>query len=71
MLAVVMVVSISLLDGRVPRNLEWTDQGPRAGESLDRLPATAPPAFFPCRQEAAFLAGQKSRLPPSSALLRA
>ena len=54
---------------RVRRNLEWTDQGPRDGLSLDRLPATARPAFFPCRQAAAFLAGQKSRLPPSSAML--
>ena len=55
--------------GRVRRNLEWTDQGPRDGLSLDRLPATARPGFFPCRQAAAFLAGQKSRLPPSSAML--
>jgi hypothetical protein len=38
---------------------------------LDHLPATAPPAFFRCRQTAAFLARQKSRLPPSSAALRA
>ena len=38
---------------------------------LDRLPATATPAFFPCREVAAFLARQKSRLPPSSAALRA
>jgi len=38
---------------------------------LDRLPATAKPAFFPCREVAAFLARQKSRLPPSSAALRA
>ena len=57
------------LCGRVRRNLEWTDQGLRDGLSLDRLPATARPAFFPCRQAAAFLAGQKCRLPPSSAML--
>ena len=38
---------------------------------LDRLPATARPAFFPCRERAAFRAGQKNRLPPSSAMLRA
>jgi hypothetical protein len=71
MFAMVMVVSISSFTGAYPRNLEWADQGPRAGKSLDRLPATAPPAFFPCREGAAFLAGQKSRLTPSSALLRA
>src|SRR6266481_3918267 len=41
--------------------------GPRAGLSLDRLPATAKPAFFPCREVAAFLAEDKkavSRRPP-------
>jgi hypothetical protein len=45
--------------------------GLRDGKSLDRLPATASPAFFPCREVTAFLASQKSRLTPSSALLRA
>jgi hypothetical protein len=30
-MAAVMVVSISSFCGRVPRNLEWTDQGPRGG----------------------------------------
>jgi len=44
---------------------------PEGRQCLDRLPATASSAFFPCREGAAFLAGQKSRLTPSSALLRA
>jgi len=30
-MAAVMVVSIGLFDGLSPRNLEWTDQGPRNG----------------------------------------
>jgi hypothetical protein len=71
MLAIVMVVFIGLFDGRVPTQPRMDGSGPRGGKSLDRLPATAKPAFFPCREGAAFLAGQKSRLPPSSTLLRA
>jgi hypothetical protein len=66
----VVAVFIGLFDRRV----QATSNGrirPEGRQSLDRLPATARPAFFPCRQGAAFLAGQKSRLPPSSAVLRA
>ena len=38
MVTAVMVVSISLFDGRVPRNLEWTDQarGPATPRSPSR-----------------------------------
>jgi hypothetical protein len=69
-MAVAMVVSISLFDGRVPRDLEWTDQarGPAAPRSPSRNGSVG---FFPLPQRAAFLARQKSRLPPSSAALRA
>jgi hypothetical protein len=71
MLAVVMVVFIGLFDGRVPHAISNGRIRPEGRQCLDRLPATASSAFFPCRQAAAFLAGQKGRLPPSSALLRA
>jgi hypothetical protein len=67
MLAAVMVVSISPFTGAS----DATSNGrirPEGRQCLDRLPATA---FFPCREDPAFLAGQKNRLPPSSALLRA
>jgi|SRR6267154_4963118 uncharacterized protein (DUF736 family) len=67
MLAVVMVVFIDLFDGRAPQTTSNGRIGPEGRQCLDRLPATASPAFFPCRQGAAFLAEQKSRLPPSSA----
>jgi hypothetical protein len=60
-----------LFDGCVPTQPRMSGSGPKGRQCLDRLPATARPAFFPCRQGAAFLAGQKSRLPPSSAVLRA
>lgn len=42
-------VSVSSID--VPRPLQprMDGSGPRDGKSLDRLPATATPAFFPCR----------------------
>jgi hypothetical protein len=52
-----------------PTQPRMDGSGPEGRLRLDRLPATARPAFFPCRQAAAFLAGQKSRLPPSSAML--
>src|SRR5216684_6588872 len=51
-----------------PTQPRMDGSGPEGRLRLDRLPATARPAFFPCREVAAFLAGkQKSRLPPSSA----
>jgi hypothetical protein len=65
-----MVVSIGPLMGA----FHATSNGrirPEGRLRLDHLPATAKPAFFPCREVAAFLARQKSRLPPSSAVLRA
>jgi hypothetical protein len=69
-MAAVMVVSMVSLTGAS----DATSNGrirPEGRQCLDRLPATASSAFFPCRKGAAFLAGQKSRLPPSFALLRA
>jgi hypothetical protein len=69
--AIVMVVSIGLFDGRAPHATSNGRIRPEGRLRLDRLPATAKPAFFPCREVAAFLARQKSRLTPSSALLRA
>ena len=45
-----MVVSVSSFMARVQRNLEWADQARGPAKGLDRLPATAPPAFFPCRK---------------------
>jgi len=69
--AVIMVVFIGLFDGRVRHATSNGRIRPEGRLCLDRLPATARPAFFPCRQVAAFLAGQKSRLTPSSASLRA
>jgi hypothetical protein len=69
-MAALMVVSISPFMGAS----HATSNGrirPEGRRRLDRLPATAKPAFFPCREVAAFLARQKSRLPPSSAALRA
>src|ERR1700735_1544984 len=70
-MAMVMVVFIGLLEGRGPHATSNGRIRPEGRLCLDRLPATATPAFFPCRQAAAFLAGQKSRLTPSSASLRA
>ena len=70
MLAVVMVVSIRPFTGTYPRNFEWTDQGPRAGNASIVFPQRLR-RLFPLPRKAAFLAGQKSRLPPSSAMLRA
>jgi len=69
-MAAVMVVFVSLLMGAP----DATSNGrikPEGRLRLDRLPATATPAFFPCREVAAFLARQKSRLTPSFAALRA
>ena len=66
-----MVVSISLFDGRVPRNLEWTDQarGPASPRSPSR---NGYASFFPLPRSGGIPRGkQKSRLPPSSAALRA
>jgi len=62
-----MVISVSSFRARVQRNLEWLIRPEGRPKGLDRLPATAPPAFFPCREGAAFLAGVKkagSRRPP-------
>ena len=70
-MAIVMLVSIGLFDGRVPYATSNGRIRPEGRLCLDRLPATAKTAFFPCREEAAFLAEQKSRPTPSSALLRA
>jgi hypothetical protein len=67
-LAAVMVVSISLFDGRAPRATSNGRIRPEGRLHLDRLPATAKPAFFPCREVAAFLAGQTKK--PSDAVLR-
>jgi uncharacterized protein (DUF736 family) len=50
-----------------PRNLEWTDQGPRDGLSLDRLPATASVGFFPLPLSGGIPRGTKK---PSAAVLR-
>lgn len=69
-MTVVMVVSISPFMG-APHATSNGRIRPVGRLRLDRLPATASPAFFPCRQGAAFLARQKSRLTPSSAVLRA
>src|SRR5467141_2860373 len=66
-MAAVMVVSIGSFCGRVPRSLEWTDQGPRDGCASIAFPQRLGRLFFPCRQAAAFLAGQKK---PSAAVLR-
>jgi len=70
-MAIVMVVSNGLFDGRAPNATSNGRIRPEGRLRLDRLPATARPAFFPCREVAAFLAGQKSRLTPSFAALRA
>jgi hypothetical protein len=65
-MAIVMVVSISPFTGAS----HATSNGrirPEGWLRLDRLPATAKPAFFPCRQAAAFLAESKKavrRRPP-------
>jgi hypothetical protein len=66
-----MVASIGPFDGRTSHATSNGRIRPEGRLRLDRLPATAKPAFFPCREVAAFLAGQKSRLTPSSAALRA
>jgi Protein of unknown function (DUF736) len=50
-----------------PTQPRMDGSGPEGRLRLDRLPTTARPAFFPCRQAAAFLAGQKK---PSAAVLR-
>jgi hypothetical protein len=54
--------------GAYPRNLDWTDQGPRGGCASIAF-RNGSVGFFPLPRKAAFLAGQKSRLPPSSAML--
>jgi hypothetical protein len=69
-MAAVMAVFVSPLTGAP----DATSNGrikPEGRLRLDRLPATVKPAFFPCREVAAFLARQKSRLTPSSTVLRA
>jgi uncharacterized protein (DUF736 family) len=52
--------------GASPRNLEWTDQGPSDGCASIAF-RNGSVGFFPLPRKAAFRAGQKSRLPPSSA----
>ena len=66
----VMVVSIGLFDGRAAHATSNGRIRPEGQLRLDRLPARAPSVYFPCRQEAAFLARQITRLTPSFALLR-
>jgi hypothetical protein len=70
MVAVAMVVSISPFTGTYLRNSDGRirPEGPAMPRSPSRNGSAG---FFPCREGAAFLAGQKSRLTPSSALLRA
>jgi len=41
------VVSIDLFDGRVPRNLEWTDQGPSDGKASIAFPQRLGRLFSP------------------------
>jgi len=69
-MAVAMVVSIGLFDGRAPHATSNGRIKPEGRLRLDRLPARAPLVYFPCHQEAAFLARQITRLTPSSAVLR-
>jgi hypothetical protein len=47
MLAVVMVVSISPFTGAYPRNLEWTEQGPRGGYASIAFPQRLRRLFSP------------------------
>lgn len=62
-----MVVSIGLFAGRVPRDLEWTDQA--RGPATPRSPSRNGSAcFFPLPPRAAFLAEDKKK--PSNAVLR-
>ena len=68
---VVMVVSIGLFDGRAPNATSNGRIKPEGRLRLDRLPARAPSVYFPCREVAAFLARQITRLTPSFAVLRA
>jgi hypothetical protein len=58
-MAIVMVVSIGRFDGRVPYATSKGRIRPEGRLCLDRLPATAKTAFFPCREVAAFLAEDK------------
>jgi hypothetical protein len=69
-MAALMVVSISPFMGASDAISNGRIR-PEGRLRLDRLPATATAGFFPCREVAPFLAEQKSRLPPSSAALRA
>ena len=66
-----MVVSISLFDGARPTQPRMDGSSPRGGFASIAFPQRLSRLFFPCREGAAFLASQKSRLPPSSAALRA
>ena len=62
----VMVVSISLFDGRVPRNLEWTDQA--RGAATPRSPSRNGYAgFFPLPRSGGIPREAKK---PSAAVLR-
>src|SRR5450631_569456 len=42
------------VDGRVPRNLEWTDQARGPAKASIAFPQRLKPAFFPCREVTAF-----------------
>lgn len=58
--------------GSRPTHPRLADQARGTARASIAFPQQLTPAFFPCRQAAAFLAGrQKSRLSPSSAALRA
>jgi len=56
---VAMVVSISSFRARVQRNLEWADQARGTAKASIAFPQRLKPAFFPCREVAAFLAEDK------------
>ncbi|KIU48842.1 hypothetical protein QU41_12835 [Bradyrhizobium elkanii] len=66
-MAAVMVVSIGLFDGRVPRDLEWTDQarGPAAPRSPSRNGSAC---FFPLPRRGGIPRGKTKK--PAAAVLR-
>jgi hypothetical protein len=69
MMAAVMLVSIGLFDGRA-RNATSNGRIKPEGRLKPRSPSRNGSAgFFPLPRSAAFLAEQKTRLPPSSAML--
>jgi hypothetical protein len=62
-------VSVGLFDGRVHATSNGRIRARGTAKASIAFPQRLQSAFFPCREVAAFLAGQKSRLPPSSAML--